>query len=74
MGGGHGSTFDRATYDKFLKCFNKYGDETILESQRSAWKGISDYWETRYENKNYKGEPDPWFQPSHFREAYRRSY
>lgn len=70
---GRGRKFDQGTYDRFLKCFNKFGDTLLYESQISAWKGISDYWETRDSNVDYKGQPDPWFQPSHFRETYYRS-
>lgn len=39
----------------------------------AAWKGISDYWETRHENLDWKGDPDPWFSRSPFQETYTRS-
>lgn len=70
---GRGSKFDADVYDRFIKCFKKFNDTLLYESQLSAWKGIADYWETRDENVDYFGDPDPWFQESPFQEAYTRS-
>jgi hypothetical protein len=58
---GPGKKFDQEVYDRFIKCFKQFNDSLLYESQQSVWKGIADYWETRYENLNYHGEPDPWF-------------
>lgn len=57
---GKGSVFDEAFYQKLVKCYRKFDDYNLYDSQIKGWRKINRYWLTRNTNKSPKGGIDTW--------------
>ena len=47
-------------FNELVECMEKDGDELMVKSQNSMWKGIVDYWRTNGQDSNYLDKKDKW--------------
>ena len=52
--------FDKTYRDKLYKCFDKFDDHLLMESQEKAWEGILQYYKTDGTTNDAYNKPDTW--------------